>query len=290
MKKTIFSTIIIFLATSQTYAGSTLEKIKNTQTLNIGYRENTIPFSYKDKNNTVLGYSIDVCQNIGQGIKNSLGLKTLKINYIPITSTTRFDKLNSGEIDIECGVTTNNLKRRESFAFAHTYYYASAKLLTKRKEMVNSLGDIQNKPIGVLKKTTGQDILIKRKNANMKEFDNNENAINALKNGEIVAILHDDIQLYVFEKKQPDVFKIIDYSYSVEPLAPMMSNKDKEFVNLVEKESEKIFNNKKMDVLYQKWFMSPIVEQNINLNVKPSILLKDNFLKVRKETTDKIVL
>src|SRR5581483_12370121 len=47
-------------AVAQEPAG-TLEKIRSTGTIAIGHRESSIPFSYYDDNEKVVGYAIDLC-------------------------------------------------------------------------------------------------------------------------------------------------------------------------------------------------------------------------------------
>ena len=42
----------------------TLKKIKDTGTITLGYRENSLPFSYLNKRQQPIGYSIDLCREI----------------------------------------------------------------------------------------------------------------------------------------------------------------------------------------------------------------------------------
>src|ERR1700737_2662373 len=42
----------------------TLKKIKETGTINIGYRDSSIPFSYLDAHQKPIGFAIDICYRI----------------------------------------------------------------------------------------------------------------------------------------------------------------------------------------------------------------------------------
>ena len=42
----------------------TLKKIKDTGTITLGYRESSLPFSYLNKRQQPIGYSIDLCREI----------------------------------------------------------------------------------------------------------------------------------------------------------------------------------------------------------------------------------
>ncbi len=65
----------------------------------------------------VLGYSVDICRHLAAAIAQELGLKAWRIAYRPVTSATRFDAVERGEIDLKCGSTTNTAARRARVAF-----------------------------------------------------------------------------------------------------------------------------------------------------------------------------
>jgi glutamate/aspartate transport system substrate-binding protein len=52
----------------------TLEKIRSTGIITLGHRESSIPFSYYDKNEKVVGYALDLCYVITDAVKANLGL------------------------------------------------------------------------------------------------------------------------------------------------------------------------------------------------------------------------
>ncbi len=48
----------------------TLKKIKDTGTITLGHRESSLPFSYYDDRQQVVGYAMDLCARIVDGVKN----------------------------------------------------------------------------------------------------------------------------------------------------------------------------------------------------------------------------
>ena len=79
----------------------TLQRLSETGSLRVGYGD-TAPFSYTDDNGNVLGYSIELCQQVASQLQEQLGLPSLAIEYVFRTPGNRVQMLNSGEIDIEC--------------------------------------------------------------------------------------------------------------------------------------------------------------------------------------------
>src|ERR1700738_2674667 len=66
----------------------TLKKIKETGTINIGYRDSSIPFSYLDDNQKPIGFAIDICIRIVDAVKKELKLAKLAVELQRLPSPT----------------------------------------------------------------------------------------------------------------------------------------------------------------------------------------------------------
>ena len=104
----ILTTLCLCLVLPAQAAG-TLDKIKASKTISLGYREASIPFSYTGNDNQPWGYSVDLCTRVVAAIVRQLGIDELQLLWVPVTPETRIAKLKSGEIDLECGSTTSSL-------------------------------------------------------------------------------------------------------------------------------------------------------------------------------------
>jgi hypothetical protein len=103
-------------------ADRTLKKIKDSGTITIGHRDSSIPFSYYDDKQNVVGYSMDICMKIVDAVKAELKMPNLQVKLNPVTSATRIPLIANGTIDLECGSTTNNLEREKQVGFINTYF------------------------------------------------------------------------------------------------------------------------------------------------------------------------
>ena len=93
------------------YTG-TLKKVNDSGVLRLGYRENSPPFAFLDSKGKPVGYALDLCAIVVDEIVAELG-KDIRVEYRPVTPENRFDLVNSGAVDLECGSTTNNVERRK---------------------------------------------------------------------------------------------------------------------------------------------------------------------------------
>ena len=109
---------------------NTIQKIKDKGTVVVGHRESSIPHSYLVDGKPV-GYSMDVCAAIVDTLKKDLNLPNLKVEYKAVTSSTRIPEIQAGNIDMECGTTTNSVKRQEQAAFSVNHYVTEVRMVVK---------------------------------------------------------------------------------------------------------------------------------------------------------------
>jgi glutamate/aspartate transport system substrate-binding protein len=125
----------------------TLEKIRSTGVITIGHRESSIPFSYYDKNEKVVGYGMDLCYLVADAVKASLGLAKLEVKLVPITPSLRIPSILSGKIDLACETMTNNLERQKVVAFSSTYFVAANRFVSKATANLRTLDDLKGRTV-----------------------------------------------------------------------------------------------------------------------------------------------
>ena len=144
------------LAFAQT---STLDKIKQSGSMTLAYRESSIPFSYLGGDAQPTGFGFEICEKIADRVKAATGRSDLKKQYQAVTSANRIPLLQNGTIDIECGSTTNNSERAKQVAFATNYFYTGTRFLVKTGTNVNKLADLAGKPVVSTTGTTNFQII-----------------------------------------------------------------------------------------------------------------------------------
>src|SRR5206468_11653971 len=127
------------------YTG-TLKKINDSGEIRIGYRENSPPFAFLDAERKPAGYSLDLCEIVVEEIAAELG-KDIRVTRRPVTPENRFDLVTSGDVDLECGSTTNNLERRKSVSFSPIMFVTGTKLLVRRGSGVLNFRDLAGKTV-----------------------------------------------------------------------------------------------------------------------------------------------
>ena len=135
----------------------TLQKIKESGTIVVGYRDSSIPFSYiADDPKQPMGYAHDLEMKIVEAVKENLNMPDLKVRYNLITSQTRIPLVQNGTVDFECGSTTNNVERQEQVAFSNGFFEIGTRLLTKVDSGIKDFEDLKGKRLVTTAGTTSE--------------------------------------------------------------------------------------------------------------------------------------
>lgn len=268
----------------------TLKKIKDTGTIKIGHRDASVPFSYLDDKQKPIGYSMDLCMKIVDAVKAELKLPKLKIDLVPVTSQTRIPILTGGNIDMECGSTTNSKERQKQVSYAYTTFYTGTKLLVKKASGIKSYKDLKGKTVVVTQGTTNERAI---KGLNDKENlgmtfihakDHSESFL-TVDTGRAVAFPMDDILLYglVANARNPKDWAVVGDFLSDDPYGIMIRKDDPQWQAFVNKVIGGLMKSGEIRKIYAKWFQSKIPPKGINLNVPVSPQLEKLFKSPNNE-------
>ena len=288
--RTVLVLGFLFVGTTNSFAGTTLDRIKQTGVVNLGFREDSLPFSYKNaEQGDPLGYSIDVCNALVDALKAETG-KPLTVKYVPVTGESRFPYVVDGKIDLECGNSTNTKARREKVAFSMPLYFSSAKLLVREGSGITKFSDLAGKTLAVENGSTGQQIAESRKAA----MNTMKVVIAPFSNAGVVAVetktadafMTDDILLYAFKAQSKEKLEVAGAVMSIEPLAISFSKDDKELATIVDREFTKLTQSGQLRKLYKKWFQTTLPQRSYNLNVVPNQLTSEVLIRPSNYVAD----
>lgn len=254
-----------------------LQKIASTGVIKVGHRESSIPFSYYDNQQVVVGYSQDLLNEVVKQVGVTLGRSDLRVVAIPVNSQNRIPLLLNGTIDLECGSTTHNRERERQVTFSNTIFVTTTKTLVKGSSNLKDLAELRERNVVVTAGTSAERMLRRYNNEKglhmriLTAKDHSESFL-MLESGRAAGFVMDDALLYGERAKaaKPGDWKIIGPALSKEAYACMLRQGDKTFKALVDGVVKKSLAGQAGRKLYGKWFLSPIPPRNINLNWQPS--------------------
>jgi glutamate/aspartate transport system substrate-binding protein len=267
-----------------------LKKIQDSGTISLGHRESSIPFSYYDDKQQVIGYSQEIMLKAVDAVKADLKLPNLQIKLVPVTSQNRIPLIQNGTIDIECGSTTNNTERQKQVSFSNTIFVIGTRLLTKKDSGVADFADLAGKNVVTTAGTTSERLLRKMnddKKMGMSVIsakDHGESFL-TLETGRAVAFMMDDALLYgeLAKAKKPGDWVVVGTPQSREAYGCMLPKDDAAFKKIVDGAIAKVMASGEAEKIYAKWFMAPIPPKGLNLNFP----LSDDMKALYKAPNDK---
>lgn len=275
-----------------TWSGaSQIDRIRATHEIVIAHRDASIPFSYLDDQNRPVGYAMDLCAKIVSALERELKIPAIKVRYMPVTSATRIGAIADGLAAMECGSTTNTAERRKKVDYTIAHFISASRLLVRTDTGINTLEDLQGKTVVSTKGSTniktlervGKERVLRLQ---VLEAQDHAEGFAMVRAKKASAFAMDDVLLYGLRANsgQPESFKVIGKSMSIEPYAIMLPKGDAAFKKLVDAEMRRIILSGEIKPLYRKWFEEAIPPKGINLALPMPAMLRDSF----KYPSDKV--
>lgn len=111
-------------------SASTLERVRSSNSLTLGYLPDIAPFS-SQQGGQPSGYAIELCEQVAAHIKSELGLADLQVRYQAVDEAESIAAVSSGSIDILCSPTLETLRERRVVSFSLPIYTAGLAALVR---------------------------------------------------------------------------------------------------------------------------------------------------------------
>jgi ABC-type amino acid transport substrate-binding protein len=248
-------------------------------TIRLGFDEGA-PFAFKTKVGA-MGYSIDICNRIADAVRLELKKPKLKVEIFESTFDDSFGKVMDGSVDLHCGATTNNAKRREKVAFAIPTFIAGGRMLVPINSTIDRLDQLDGKRVAVSLDTTYDEItqnLVQKKGYKLSILKNksDDEGMRLLLDGKVDVFMNDDTLLATFlaNSGRSKEFRLTNSPLTVEPLAIMLKKDNPRLKTIANKVITDLMLSGEITNLHRKWFQSNMPELNINLNLSISTIMR----------------
>ena len=242
-------------------SSATLQRIKETGTMRIGFRKNEPPMSFLDEENKPTGYSIDLCTRIANEVKQTLDNKDIAIEFVPVSAAERFEAVAQGKIDILCGSTTKTLSRAKLVDFTQLTFVTGASLLSLDDSGIDGISGLQEKKVAVVKGTTTIDQLNRALkdafiDATIVPVDSATDGMKGLVAGEVDAFASDQVVLIglALTNKGTEKFSIAEEVFSYEPFALAVRRNDSDFRLIADRTLARLNRTGQISPIYGRWF------------------------------------
>ncbi len=225
----------------------TMEKIKSSGTILVGVRNDFPPIGSVDGRGKPIGFGVD----LGEAIAKELGVK---VEFVAVTSRTRFPLLQQGSIDIEIGVTTPTVEREKAVDFTIPYIWDAVDLLIKKGASAKLSDYGPPKKIATTQGSFVVDVIKQQlPQAELVLFQEFPEAVAALQNGRVDAVGINRASAVAFLQRDPKRLALSE-DFFKDPWAIMVRKNDSPMRVAVNNILQKLWSDGSYQALYKKHF------------------------------------
>jgi len=247
------------LAAALPAAAQTLERIRETGELRIGYREDAAPLSYAGQDGLPSGYSVLICNAVAEHLASQLGVP-VEPAYVLVSAEDRFDAVVEGRIDLLCGAASITLDRREIVDFSLPVFVDGAAVML-HSDAAPEFDALAGKKIGVRAGTTTEMILrnsleAKGMDAEVVPVENHADGLAALEEGAIDAYFGDQSILFglYFASDMSENLVVSENTLTVEKQGLALARGDSDFRLAVDRAISDLFLSGRMAEFFHEAF------------------------------------
>lgn len=258
---------------------ATLDRIRDSGTIRLGYRQDAAPFSFADPSGLPAGYTVELCNAVVSAVRAQLQRDDIRVQYVLVTAEDRFAALQAGDIDLLCGASSITLERRKLVDFSLLTFVTGSSVLYRKDGPSNFL-DLVGQKVGVRAGTTTEDGLKRALaeagiEAQVVAVESHEEGRRALEDGELAAYFADRAILVMLgrEAQRPENLVLSDRFFSYEPYALALQRGDSDFRLLVDSTLARLYRSQAIAKIYQASFgdaqMSDLLRATFTLQALP---------------------
>ena len=233
------------------------EEPSDNKTLVMGIDDSFPPMGFRDENNEIVGFDIDLAKEVAKRL--DMELKVQVINW-----DTKELELDNDKIDCIWNGLTITPEREEAMEFSKPYLENDQIIMVQNNSSIATKADLEGKKVGLQKGSSAFDALsadpIAQKIADGKpvEFDENVSAFQDLASGRIDAVVVDKVVAGYYISSEKADFTILEESLSPELYGIAFKKGNIELRDAVQKAIDEMVADGTAGKIATQWFSSDI--------------------------------
>ena len=245
-------------ADSGTAQDNSLQNVLDKGTLVLGLDDSFPPMGFRDENNNIVGFDIDVATEVA----NRMGVE-LKLQ--PIEWSTKEMELNTGSVDCLWNGLSIDDERKQAMDLSEPYMTNRMVLVVLNDSEYTAQASLAGKTIGVQNGSTAEKILgesdFSKTIGNTIGFKDNVTAFMELETKGIDAIFMDEVVANYAITSQNKDFKVLEDGLTEEEYAVGFKKGNTALKNEVQKYIDEMKADGTMTQISEKWFGKDVVSR-----------------------------
>ena len=278
----MFAAACLAFACALPAGAQTLDRIKETAFIKMGYLDDARPFSFAGAGGKAEGYSIDLCKHIVEELKKELGLPNLLSEFAPVAVDLRMFAIDKARVDLLCSPTSVTMAKRKEVSFSIPVFAGgvravmltsgAAKLRTALEADAKAQRDtpvwrgspasrvLKGMNFAVVSSTVSQKWLEERRqklgvSATIEPVPDYHTGLRLLQEGKVDAFFGDrTLILAAIDPGARKNYTVLERQFTHEPYALGLTKGDDDFRAAVDRALSRLYASPEFAKLYAKWF------------------------------------
>jgi ABC-type amino acid transport substrate-binding protein len=285
---------ILPFATATLGAAATLDRMRDSGKITLGYRDDAKPFSYRSESGGADGYAVGICKAVADQIKADLGLSSVTVEWIAVGIDDQFQAVKDGKVDLLCGAA-ETLSSRKDVDFSVPIFPGGIGALLRSNAPIGLQEVLSgHPPSGPLWRGNPAQVLTQQifsavtgtptekwLNEKLNEFrltakvvpvKNYDEGIQQVLDGSANVFFADRSILMDAATRSSSAgdLLVLERQFTYAPIALAMQRGDPDFRLAVDRALSHLYGSKDFSSLYTKWFGAP--DEDIDTFFKLSVL------------------
>ena len=218
----------------------------------IGLDDNFAPMGFRDKDNKIVGFDIDLAREACKRLK-------MDVEFKPIDWSAKEAELNGKRIDAIWNCLTILPERQKAIDFSKPYMHNKQILVVPADSKVDLKADLAGKVLGVQDDSTGSGIIDKddKIRTSLKEYRKYPDFAAAfldMDNKRIDVLLVDEVLARYYMQKTPGKYRVCKDDMGAEIVGVGFRKGDKDFKDRIDKVLDEMKKDGTMKKISMQWF------------------------------------
>lgn len=233
------------------------ETVESNQTIVVGLDDDFPPMGFRDENNQIVGFDIDLAQEAAKRAN-------LDIEFKPIDWSAKEAELNSGRVDALWNGLTMTDYRKENILFSQPYMINHQIIVVKPDSGIKTKSDLADKVVGLQNGSSALDAVnadpIHESFAQLSQYADNVTALLDLSNGRLDAVVVDGVVGHYYVSKKPDEYVVLEDNFGQEEYGVGFKKDNVALQQKIQQALDSMMKDGTTAKISTKWFGSDVTK------------------------------
>ena len=227
------------------------------ETLVVGLDDTFAPMGFRDENNEIVGFDVDLAKAVGERIG-------AEIVFQPIDWAMKETELDSGNIDMIWNGYAITPERAEKVLLSEPYIVDAQSIIVLKDSAIETKADLEGKLVSTQQSSSSVDKIMEDESGifgklggDLVLYPSNNNAFSDLESGRVDAIVVGEVYgRYYMKQSGKDIYRVLNDNFGEDEMAVAFKKDNADLQERVNAALADMKEDGTFDEIYDKWFYS----------------------------------